>query len=497
MDDGVLAPAQMVLKPHQINTLNSLERTGATLSLVGVSLVIISYALFKRLRTVPNTFIFFASIANIGASIACAIGYDGVLDLQTDPKSALCQTQAFLFEWFMQSDPWWSLAMAVNVFMVFFWSFSPTFFRKYVWLYCLICYGMPAIPAFVCLFIKTDTKGKMYGDATLWCWIDANWNSLRIYTYYLPIWVCIILSALIYLAVGYQVFHQRNQLRNLTLSAQGKEVISWEHAERPRESAEKTLTGQPAYYGTVTHEVKITRDAVGSAGQSTDEPPSPTSPTIGPATAGPVMDWSTPTDAGSCAAPSAASIAPSAGGEPYYKVTSRVTANPRRRRTVWSSLAKAGHRFVLKFRNMDPVKLAYLRTSFVFAISVLVTWTPSSINRVYTLVHPHRFSYGLNIAASIVLPLQGVWNAVIYFTTSWALVKEEWFDLAEKSATLRKLPWGLGGRSRPRGAGTNTLGVEGMGRSRRIVDDPNAVEMSPRSGTMRVVRGVGLDSESV
>lgn len=74
---------------------------------------------------------------------------------------------------------------------------------------------------------------------------------------------------------------------------------------------------------------------------------------------------------------------------------------------------------------MDPVKLAYLRTSFVFAISVLVTWTPSSINRVYTLVYPDQASYGLNIAAAVVLPLQGVWNAVIYFTTSWKIFREE------------------------------------------------------------------------
>ena len=59
----------------------------------------------------------------------------------------------------------------------------------------------------------------------LWCWISDEWNSLRIFTYYLPIWLCILLSALIYFAVGYQVFHQRNQLRNLTLSTQGKDVV--------------------------------------------------------------------------------------------------------------------------------------------------------------------------------------------------------------------------------------------------------------------------------
>jgi hypothetical protein len=58
----------------------------------------------------------------------------------------------------------------------------------------------------------------------LWCWISSDWNALRIYSYYLPIWVCTVLSAVIYFAVGYHVFHQRNQLRNLSLSNQAKDV---------------------------------------------------------------------------------------------------------------------------------------------------------------------------------------------------------------------------------------------------------------------------------
>lgn len=92
---------------------------------------------------------------------------------------------------------------------------------------------------------------------------------------------------------------------------------------------------------------------------------------------------------------------------------------------IFRRMSDGTRRFGAKLKHMDPVKLAYLRTSFVFAISVLVTWTPSSINRVYTLIYPEKASYGLNIAAAVVLPLQGVWNAVIYFTTSWKIFCEE------------------------------------------------------------------------
>jgi hypothetical protein len=118
----------------------------------------------------------------------------------------------------MQSDPWWSFAMAVNVFLVFFFGANPSSFRKHLWIYCVICFGAPFIPALALLLIKDESGARIYGDATLWCWIGSSWNQLRIYTYYIPIWVCILFSTLIYFAVGYHVFHQRNQLRNLTFS---------------------------------------------------------------------------------------------------------------------------------------------------------------------------------------------------------------------------------------------------------------------------------------
>lgn len=76
----------------------------------------------------------------------------------------------------------------------------------------------------------------------LWCWIKQDWSALRIYTYYLPIWICIFVSGVIYFSVGYHVFHHRNQLRNLTFSLYGR---GGEHrkdlsfSEDTRDSGEK------------------------------------------------------------------------------------------------------------------------------------------------------------------------------------------------------------------------------------------------------------------
>lgn len=112
---------------------------------------------------------------------------------------------------------------------------------------------------------------------------------------------------------------------------------------------------------------------------------------------------------------------PTTGFQTISSISSRKTPPGGFKGGITSTL----DRFRGKLNNMDPVKLAYLRTSFIFAVSVLVTWAPSSINRVYTLIYPDRVSFGLNMASAVVLPLQGVWNTVIYFTTSWAIVREE------------------------------------------------------------------------
>ena len=84
------------LTMSQINGLILTERICAGFSMVAITLTLLSYICFAKLRTTPNLFLLFASIANAGASVASMIGYDG---LQQGEASALCQAQGFIFEW--------------------------------------------------------------------------------------------------------------------------------------------------------------------------------------------------------------------------------------------------------------------------------------------------------------------------------------------------------------------------------------------------------------
>lgn len=68
---------------------------------------------------------------------------------------------------FMQSDPWWSMAMAINVLLVFYFRATPDSFARWWWIYCLVCYGGPFIIALTLLLSKTPSRGPVYGEATV------------------------------------------------------------------------------------------------------------------------------------------------------------------------------------------------------------------------------------------------------------------------------------------------------------------------------------------
>ncbi len=88
---------------------------------------------------------------------------------------------------FMSADALWSLCMAINVYLTFFKKYDAEGLRTMEKWYLLGCYGVSFIPAFVYIFIKEGTK-RMYGNATLWCWISADYDYMRIATFYAPVW---------------------------------------------------------------------------------------------------------------------------------------------------------------------------------------------------------------------------------------------------------------------------------------------------------------------
>jgi hypothetical protein len=89
---------------------------------------------------------------------------------------------------FMPADALWTLAMAINVYLTFYYKFDARRLRRMEIPYLICCYGVPFIPALTYIFIKNGDGVRMYGDATLWCWIAPEFDVWRIATFYGPIW---------------------------------------------------------------------------------------------------------------------------------------------------------------------------------------------------------------------------------------------------------------------------------------------------------------------
>jgi hypothetical protein len=351
--------------------------------------------------------------------------------------------------------------MAINVYLVFFHRFDAARLKKLYWLYGLICYGLPFIPAIFCLFYSSKKKGKMYGDATvsplpspkpryprqsmidngeqLWCWIDTPYATVRIYSYYAPVWLAILLALLIYLLVGLQIFKHRSRLHQAHKNNLSSLSSLPSHPGPPFPS--------PPFSGTKTTHVEVT----------SHEPPQPTFARGGNGER-------------------------SGGGRYSINITSLPFPTSSHGLSFLHLKHKNKHKSI---SNMNRIKYAYTRVAILFCTSILITWVPASINRVYGLKHPNTPSFGLNAVSAVVLPLQGFWNTVIYFVTSlgiWREVVEGW---RVKRAKGRGKEGGLEimhlGERRVDNVDVNEDGLESEGEREKDVDSTVGLHESERS----------------
>ena len=67
----------------------------------------------------------------------------------------------------MVADALWTFAMACNVYLTFFRRYDAEQLRSLEWKYIFFCYDVPFIPAFIFFFIRSESRGKVYGSAVV------------------------------------------------------------------------------------------------------------------------------------------------------------------------------------------------------------------------------------------------------------------------------------------------------------------------------------------
>ncbi|KAI9850316.1 MAG: hypothetical protein M1838_005876 [Thelocarpon superellum] len=347
------------------------ERVCSVLSLTGITFIILTFSISPAFRKPINRLIVYACCGNLIANIATMMS---TVAIHEGANSTLCQLQAFMIQWFLAADALWALAMACNVYLTFFRRFDQHQLRALEWKYLLLCNGVPAIPAFVFLFIQNDQGTKLYGPAVIWCWISNDWAYLRVATFYGPIWIIMLATFSIWIYAGLEIFKKRRQLKNFS----DPRFDRFAHVEGALKNSKTTvveITSEPM-------QALVAPAAEVSSKRHNYQPYSITIKSSGT----------------------------SSGGLGHGR-----TRTPGRVRAVDANVAAWG----------------YARVAFFFFLAMLVTYVPSSVNRMYGLAHPDKFNFPLQWVTSMVMPLQGFWNSIIYISTSIPACRALWYRAKE------------------------------------------------------------------
>ncbi|CAD6563967.1 MAG: hypothetical protein ASARMPRED_002596 [Alectoria sarmentosa] len=392
--------------PSQVNAMMITERVTSILSLVGILFILSTFLLGRGFDKPINRLFFFASFSNLGMNIAALIAEDGV---SAGQNSSLCQFQAFAIQWFLGVDTLWALCMGLNVYLALFRGWTSERMRRQEWKYFLGCYGCSFIPALVYLFINTNSRGKIYGPALLWCWVSPQWDFLRVATLYGVVWIALIFALIIYIMAFRKVWNNRHQLHGLF-----------------------NPFNENPFQGTVTTEVDVTTYAIESSLYPANS--------INDAGMGPGKP----------------------GGFDPYSVNIEVGPDPLRQQRKPSAPDLFRVRTLTRnaaLSETNPEAWLYARVAFLFFSALLLSWLPSSVNRLYALAHPDRYNFGLNYTESLVLPLQGFCNALVYVVTSQTACANLWRSVTGAQSDLLLLLPRKGGGGAVGNSGAVVVGL--------------------------------------
>ena len=191
----------------------------------------------------------------------------------------------------------------------------------------------------------------------MWCWITIEWDVLRVAVGYGPVWLVIIATFAIYISAGKVVLQWRRQLLKFTQNHQNDISIHSSIHPSPLKivkTVEVYETTEPIQMSSSTHPPNFNSGQIPVSYES--NPPS-----------------------------------------------TRYDRRPR------GSIPRS---------DANRAAINYCKCALLFFAAMIVTWVPSTLNRLVTLVHPNDPIFGLGYASGLVLPLQGFWNATIYIFTS-------------------------------------------------------------------------------
>lgn len=400
-----------------LRNLLLIERVNSGVSVVCCLFIIVTFLFCDKFNKPINRLITFATMGNLMTNVATVIAGHA----RSNQSSFLCQAQGFLIQMFMAADVLWTLAMACNVYLTFYHKFDATRLRKVEKWYFLACYGIPFVPAFTFIFANSPGKGRIYGDSLLWCWVTQEYDFLRIGTFYGPIWVVIFCTAAIYIRAGREIWAKRRSLQNLSAEA----ILRYKsdylnpykvEAEEVREGTiQETVDIEVTYVR--THEV-VDVNVLGRQLTAADKLPHDShfgEPQYNAEVTAEIPEPVAVYRVGMMAPFPSRPSKPKKSKKPLNTV-------PEEAANIRAINAAEANRQYLAYQA-SRAAWGYTKISCMFFLAMLLTWIPSSANRLWSAINDGDVNIALTYIAAFVLPLQGFWNCAIYVITSFSAVK--------------------------------------------------------------------------
>ncbi|SLM34978.1 GPCR, rhodopsin-like, 7TM [Lasallia pustulata] len=365
-----LPTTPMSLSSAQFSAIEVTERVASSFSILGSLFVIVTYFALPVFHKPINRLVFYASWGNMMANVATLVSRSGVRagrDSSRLPVPELLHSDVHARRF--PVDIGHGLQCLPQV-------LSPLLHRSAAESGGDICGGLlwdtfgtrDDIPL---LFVKDGARGKIYGPADLWYWITAEYEFLRIATFYAPVWVVLILTMAIYTRTGRDIYQKRQSLC---------EFSTLSHNE-----------GEASVTNLRTTDVQITSQAALKFPQ-----------TLYHAHGMRRFRFSNPL--------------PDSLGYQQYSIN--------------IESAKPGHGSPSSgSNNSDIAAWAYTKVALLFFAALLITWVSPALPLLL-----RTWKIGLNpqdkvpatVNRALVLPLQGFWNAVIYIATSMTACRGLW-----------------------------------------------------------------------
>ncbi|XP_041374649.1 uncharacterized protein LOC121387560 [Gigantopelta aegis] len=197
---------------HQL-ALSIITIIGLSLSIAGLSLTVLTFILFKKLRqTRPQQTLFNLALAQLCAWIVFLAGIN-----QTQ-HDAGCIAVAVMLHYFITASFMWMLVEAILHYLLFV-KVLGSYVSRYVLKTVIPAWGIPLLPVIIVLAIDY----KMYRGGSTYCWMSLL---PFYYAFALPIGLIILANLVLYIMVAVSICRRSNVSGNSSQSNTQRHLVS-------------------------------------------------------------------------------------------------------------------------------------------------------------------------------------------------------------------------------------------------------------------------------